>query len=52
MDESAYLLSALENQCRSQLLVEAALKHGLEKTLIDDEDAAFTAATLQDPDVL
>ncbi|KAJ9121290.1 hypothetical protein QFC24_004626 [Naganishia onofrii] len=52
VDEAAYYLSALENQCRCQLLVESAGVSGLKKNIIDNEDAAFTAATLQDPDVL
>ena len=38
----------VENQCKAQLLVEAALAGGqIEKRVIDDEDAAFTAATIQ-----
>lgn len=39
---------AVENQCKAQLLVEAALAGGqLTKRVIDDEDASFTAATIQ-----
>lgn len=48
VDECAYLFSALENQCKAQLLVEAALAGGqLVKRVIDDDDARFTAETIQ-----
>lgn len=40
----------VENTCRVQLLVESAQAGGLRKNIIDDEDAAFTAATLTHPD--
>ncbi|KAK4704378.1 hypothetical protein P7C70_g1836, partial [Phenoliferia sp. Uapishka_3] len=48
VDECAYLFSALENQCKAQLLVSAALADArLEKRVIEDEDARFTADTIQ-----
>ncbi|ORY21037.1 class II aldolase/adducin N-terminal [Naematelia encephala] len=47
VDECAYLFSALDKQCRAQLMIEAAVGGGLKKTIISDEDAAFTAATIQ-----
>ncbi|KAI5474761.1 arad-like aldolase/epimerase [Pseudohyphozyma bogoriensis] len=48
VDEMVYLFSALENQCRIQLMVEAASeKQGLTKEHIDPVDAEFTAKTLQ-----
>ncbi|KAM0790350.1 hypothetical protein ACM66B_003234 [Microbotryomycetes sp. NB124-2] len=48
VDEAAYLFAALERQCKVQLMTEAALaaNSSLKKNVIDDEDAAFTAATL------
>jgi ribulose-5-phosphate 4-epimerase/fuculose-1-phosphate aldolase len=47
VDEAVYLFSALENQCKVQLMVEAAAANGIKKCLIDAEDAAFTANTIQ-----
>lgn len=47
VDECVYLFSALNNQCKVQLLIEAASASGIKKAIIDDEDAAFTAATIQ-----
>ncbi|GAA5937916.1 hypothetical protein JCM3775_002395 [Rhodotorula graminis] len=47
--EAVYLFQSLERLCKVQLLVEAAAANGLKKKVIDDEDAAFTAATLQNP---
>ncbi|GAA5971378.1 hypothetical protein JCM11641_008329 [Rhodosporidiobolus odoratus] len=49
VDECVYYYSALDRQCRAQLQVEAACANGLKKNVIDNEDAAFTAATLQNP---
>ena len=37
VDEAAYLFSALENQCRVQLMVEAAAANRLKKRIIDNE---------------
>jgi len=50
VDEAIHLFVALENACRVQLLAEAAAANGIPKRIIDEQDAAFTAATLQDPD--
>lgn len=47
VDEAVYLFSALENQCKVQLLIEAACANGVPKHLIEDEDAKFTANTIQ-----
>ena len=42
----AHAFHALEKACQVQLLAESAASNGLKKAVIDDEDAAFTAATL------
>ncbi|GAA6041684.1 hypothetical protein JCM8097_003083 [Rhodosporidiobolus ruineniae] len=47
VDETVYYFSALDRMCKVQLMVEAASHNGLPKRVIDDEDASFTAATLQ-----
>ncbi|KAK4689326.1 hypothetical protein P7C73_g787, partial [Tremellales sp. Uapishka_1] len=47
VDEAVYLFSALDKQCKCQLMIEAASASGIKKTVIDDKDAAFTAATIQ-----
>ncbi|GFZ51942.1 Meiotically up-regulated gene 14 protein [Saitozyma sp. JCM 24511] len=47
VDECAYLFSALDKQCKVQLMIEAAAAGGIKKSIIDDEDAKFTAATIQ-----
>lgn len=49
VDECAYLFAALDKQCHVQLLQEAAAANGIKKVIIDDEDAAFTAAAIQSP---
>lgn len=49
VDECAYLFSALDKQCHIQLMQEAAEANGIKKVVIDDEDAKFTAATIQTP---
>jgi len=51
VDEAVYLFFALENACRVQLMAEAAAANGIQKNIIDPEDAAFTAATLRDSDI-
>jgi len=51
VDEAVHLFYVLENACKGQLLLEAAAANGLKKSIIEPEDAAFTANTLQDPDV-
>jgi ribulose-5-phosphate 4-epimerase/fuculose-1-phosphate aldolase len=48
-DEVAYLFSALDKQCHIQLMLEAAEANGIKKNIIDDDDAKFTAATIQTP---
>ncbi|TIB70003.1 aldolase [Wallemia mellicola] len=50
VDEMAHSFHALERACHMQLLTEAAAANGHQKFVIDDEDAAFTAATLCDPE--
>jgi len=52
VDEAAYSLSLLENICQAQLLVEAAEKKGLMKSVVSEEDAAFTAEIVNTPDSL
>ena len=47
VDEAVYNFSSLERQCHVQLLAEAAAANGLKKTVISEEDAQFTANTLQ-----
>ncbi|GAA5997118.1 uncharacterized protein JCM10292_006221 [Rhodotorula paludigena] len=47
--ECAYYFSNLDRLCKVQLMVEAAAANGIKKVVIDDVDAAFTAATLQNP---
>lgn len=51
VDEAVHLFFVLENACKGQLMIEAAAANGLKKSIIEPEDAAFTANTLQDPDV-
>lgn len=50
VDEAAYLFGALDRMCHAQLQVEAACANGLTKKIIGNEEAAFTAATLQYPE--
>ncbi|GAA5973031.1 hypothetical protein JCM11641_000371 [Rhodosporidiobolus odoratus] len=52
VDECVYYFGCLDRQCKLQLQVEAACANGLTKNIIDDKDAAFTAATLQHPSTL
>ncbi|BGP13120.1 hypothetical protein JCM10213_000877 [Rhodosporidiobolus nylandii] len=52
VDECSYYFQLLERLCKLQLLVEAAAANGNEKRVIDDADAAFTAATLQHPEAV
>ena len=47
MDEAVQFFSSLDKQCHVQLLTEAAAASGIKKSIISDEDAAFTAKTLQ-----
>jgi ribulose-5-phosphate 4-epimerase/fuculose-1-phosphate aldolase len=47
VDEAAYIFSSLDRACEVQLLVEAAAANGIPKSIISDEDAAYTARTTQ-----
>ncbi|KAE9390640.1 arad-like aldolase/epimerase [Gymnopus androsaceus JB14] len=47
VDEAVYFFGALERLCKVQLLAEAAEANGIPKTLISNEDAKFTAKTIQ-----
>ncbi|TRM66389.1 class II aldolase/adducin N-terminal [Schizophyllum amplum] len=47
VDEAVYLFAALDRMCKVQLMVEAAAANGLKKSVIDPEDAEFSAKTLQ-----
>lgn len=49
VDEVVYSFAALDKQCQIQLMQEAAEANGIKKTVIDDDDARFTAATVQNP---
>jgi len=51
VDEAVHLFFALENACYVQLMMEAAAANGNQKNIIDEEDAAFTANVLQDPNI-
>ncbi|GAA5894953.1 uncharacterized protein JCM6883_002269 [Sporobolomyces salmoneus] len=52
VDEAMALFTNLDRLCGVQLAVEAAAANGLKKSIIDEEDAKFTAATLQNPENL
>ncbi|GAA6059169.1 hypothetical protein JCM10212_005514 [Sporobolomyces blumeae] len=52
VDEAMSLFTNLDRLCKVQLMVEAAAANGLQKSIIDEEDAAFTAATIQHPENL
>ncbi|GAA5924332.1 uncharacterized protein JCM15063_005604 [Sporobolomyces koalae] len=52
VDETMALFTNLDRLCGVQLAVEAAAANGLSKSIIDDDDARFTAATLQNPENL
>ncbi|KAK7414254.1 hypothetical protein QQX98_006851 [Neonectria punicea] len=49
VDEAAYLYTLMERSCEVQLLVEAT---GLEKRLIGEKEAEFTAKVNADPETL
>ena len=51
VDEAISLFVTLDRQCHVQLLTEAASANGLQKTVIDKDDAEFSARFLQDPHV-
>jgi len=50
VDEATYFFGALERMCQVQLQVEAACANGRKMRTIGNEEAAFTAATLQYPE--
>ena len=50
VDEAVYLFAAFDRMCHAQLMVEAASKPGVERKLIGNDEAAFTAATIQYPE--
>lgn len=51
VDEAVHLFVSLERHCKVQLLTEAAAASGIQKTLIDPEDAAYTGTLIQNPHV-
>lgn len=48
MDEAVYLFGALDRLCHVQLMVEAAAANNIPKTLISEEDAEFTANSINE----
>lgn len=52
IDEAAYLFTLLERTCEVQLQVEMASRAGLEKKIIDDEEAYYTYFNTSDPETL
>ena len=51
-DEAGYLFTLMEKCCQVQLLIESAVRSGLEKKLIGDEEADFTYFNTSDPETL
>jgi hypothetical protein len=51
VDEAVHLFVSLERHCKVQLLTEAASASGIQKTLIDPEDAAYSGKLIQNPHV-
>lgn len=49
VDEAAFLFYSLDKACESQLLAEAAAANGVEKIIISDKAAAYTAESAQNP---
>jgi hypothetical protein len=49
VDEAVSLFVTLDRQCHVQLLTEAASANGLQRTLIEDSDAEYSARFIQDP---
>lgn len=47
VDEAAFLFSSLDNACYSQLLADAAAATGVQKKIISDEVAKYTADAVQ-----
>lgn len=52
VDEAGYLFTLMEKCCQVQLLIESAVRSGLEKKLIGDEEADFTYFNTSDPETL
>ncbi|KAH7879727.1 arad-like aldolase/epimerase [Lentinula edodes] len=48
VDEAVYLFGALDRLCHVQLMVEAAAANNIPKTLISEEDAEFTANSINE----
>lgn len=49
VDEAVYLFVRLEKQCKVQLQTEASSASGVQKTVIDNADAEYTARVIQNP---
>ncbi|KAJ3888664.1 class II aldolase/adducin N-terminal [Lentinula edodes] len=47
VDEAVFLFGALDRLCQVQLLAESAEANGIRKSVISQEDAEFTAKTIQ-----
>lgn len=52
VDEAAFLYTLMERSCEVQLMVDAAEKKGLEKTLVGNEAAEYTFRMASDPEAL
>jgi len=52
VDEAAYRHIIMERTCQAQLLAEAAAANGIQKKIISDGDAQYTADALSEPVVL
>lgn len=52
VDEAGYLFTLMENSCECQLLADAAAANGLEKKIIGDSEAAYTAYMAADPETM
>ncbi|KAF7535352.1 hypothetical protein G7054_g5449 [Neopestalotiopsis clavispora] len=50
VDEAAFLFYCLDQSARGQLMAEAAAANGLEKKIIPDDMAKYTARSMQSPD--
>ncbi|KAF9075910.1 class II aldolase/adducin N-terminal [Rhodocollybia butyracea] len=48
VDEAVYMFASLERLCQVQLMVEAAAANNIPRTLISNEDAAYTANTINE----
>lgn len=52
VDEAGYLFTLMETTCEVQLMCDAAAASGLEKKIIGDEEAAYTAYMNNDPETM